>query len=120
MAFALGLCAAATGCDDGVIARSGAALACPPPLSATCPGPVPSFAATIVPILDAACNGCHDPEVPGAPWPLRDYDDVQSWRALIRTDLLACSMPPRNSAVTISEVDRQQLLAWLACDTPDN
>jgi hypothetical protein len=83
---------------------------------------VPSFAATIVPILDASCNGCHNPYVPGAPWPLHDYDDVQDWRGIILPDLLACSMPPRNdnSGVILSEVDRQQLLTWLACDSPNN
>lgn len=83
---------------------------------------MPSFAATIVPILDASCNSCHDPDLPGAPWPLRDYDDVAAWRDLILPDLLACSMPPRNSdsGVALSEVDRQQLLTWLACGSPDN
>lgn len=112
----MGLFAAGAGCDDGALAP-----ACPPPLSTVCPGgPVPSFAATIVPILDTSCNGCHNPYVPGAPWPLHDYDDVQAWRDLIVPDLLACSMPPPGSGITLSEVDRQQILTWSVCDTPDN
>jgi hypothetical protein len=97
-----------------------AGVACPPPLATVCPDPPPSFAATIVPILDASCNTCHDPNVPGAPWPLHDYGDVLAWRGVIIPVLLDCSMPPEDSGVSISEVDRQQILTWLACDAPDN
>jgi cytochrome c5 len=120
--IAFGLCAVAAGCDDGAMARAAVASACPPPLNTVCPADAPSFAATVVPILDAACNGCHDAALPGAPWPLHDHGDVQAWSDLISADLLDCSMPPskNDSGTTLSEVDRQQLLTWIACDSPNN
>jgi cytochrome c5 len=118
--IAFGLCAVAAGCDDGAMARPAVPSACPAPRSTVCPADAPSFATTVVPILDAACNGCHDAALPDAPWPLHDYGDVQAWRDLITPDLLDCSMPPPDSGTTLSEVDRQQLLTWITCGSPNN
>jgi hypothetical protein len=108
------------GADAGPVDYPAVAMACPPPVATVCPELVPSFAATIVPILDASCNTCHAADVPDAPWPLHDLGDVQAWRDLIIPDLLDCSMPPPGGGVTLSEVDRQQILTWIVCGTPDN
>ena len=95
-------------------------VACPPPLSTVCPTPPPSYANDIVPILDARCNGCHDPAIPDGPWPLHDYQDVIDWKGVVVDSLLNCTMPPADGPTTLPEVERQRLFAWVACDTPNN
>jgi hypothetical protein len=94
--------------------------ACPPPRSTTCLTPQPSFARDIVPILDARCNDCHDPTNPDGPWPLHDYQDVVDWKGIVVDSLLNCTMPPPDGPTSLPEEARQRLLAWVACDTPNN
>jgi len=91
---------------------------CPPPSSEVCVGPAPSFANTILPILNRSCNTCHDPNVPGGPWPLNDYADVMAWSLAIADDLVTCEMPPPDGGTTLTESDRQLLFAWLNCGAP--
>ena len=114
---------ASEGLDSSVGAGAnadGGVGACPPPLSTVCAAPPPSYANDIVPILDARCNGCHDPAIPDGPWPLHDYQDVIDWKGVVVDSLLNCAMPPADSPTTLPEVERQRLFAWVACDTPNN
>jgi hypothetical protein len=101
--------------DDGTVAA-----ACPPPASTTCIDPAPSFANDIAPILDSRCNNCHDPNVPEAPWPLIDYGDVFAWSISIGGDVATCAMPPAGSGTVLPEPERQKILAWIVCGSPDN
>jgi hypothetical protein len=95
-------------------------VTCLPPRSTVCVSPAPSFAADVVPILDARCNGCHDPALPAGPWPLHDYQDVVDWRGVVVESLLNCTMPPPEAGPPLPEDERQRLFAWVACGTPDN
>lgn len=113
--------AAAVGGMGGSTPDPGAAAAsCPPPATLICPASAPSFATDIVPILDRACNTCHDPSLPQQLWPLHDYVDVSAWKSLIISDLEACTMPPPDQGVTLPEPDRQLIFAWLVCGNPNN
>ena len=103
-----------------VSAAGDVAAACPDPESTTCIDPAPSFVSDIVPILDSRCNNCHDADLPEAPWPLHDYGDVLAWSTSIGGDLATCSMPPAGSATTLPEAERQKILAWIVCGSPDN
>lgn len=97
-----------------------ATVTCPPPLSTVCAAPAPSFAWEVVPILDARCNGCHDPALPNGPWPFHDYQDVLDWKGVFVDSLVNCTMPPADGGVALPEDERQRLFAWIACGAPDN
>lgn len=106
--------------DDATSDAGDAGAPCLPPTSMVCLEPSPSFANDIVPILDTRCNTCHDGNIPDGPWPLHDLGDVLEWKGLVIESLLDCTMPPPDSGTTLPEVERQRLLAWIACGTPDN
>ncbi|APR81745.1 Hypothetical protein A7982_07094 [Minicystis rosea] len=82
----------------------------------SCPDPAPTYA-DVMPILTLKCQPCHS-GVPNGPWPLTDYDHVADWQNEIRTELLACSMPPLDGGVTITDEERMLLLTWVRCGVP--
>ena len=98
----------------------GATIACTPPASTICAQPAPSFAAGSSPVVDRSCNTCHADDNPDGIWPLHAWADVAAWQQLIISDLVNCTMPPPDSGTPFSESERQQLFAWLACNSPDN
>jgi len=112
--------AAAGGAGGASVDPSATAFGCPPPATLICPTPAPGFAADVLPILDRACNTCHDPALPGDLWPLHEYTDVFAWKSLIIPDLEDCSMPPPDAPAPLPETDRQLIFAWLVCGSPDN
>lgn len=52
-----------------------------------------SYAADVVPILSAKCQGCHRQGGIG-PWPMDSYERVKTWSPRIRAVLLTGRMPP--------------------------
>lgn len=82
-----------------------------------CPDPAPRYA-DVAPIFSERCASCHTGVADG-PWPLDTYDRVADWAAVVRDELLSCSMPPDDSGVTMSPEERNQILVWLQCGNPD-
>jgi hypothetical protein len=136
----LALCAAVAGCsssapaaptsgEGGALASDGTeassddagasssvceVLDAPPP----CVDPAPSFANDIFPMLNRDCNGtCH--MAGGVAWPLTDYQDVSDWSLLIQIQLQQCEMPPTDAGA-LPPGDRDSLLNWIACGSPNN
>lgn len=78
-----------------------------------CPSPEVTYA-DVAPIFDAQCAGCHTGQA-DEPWSLQDYEDVATWKELVRADVLDCSMPPRDSGTHISDEERRRILEWVRC-----
>src|SRR4051812_10691124 len=56
-------------------------------------GASPSFYKDVLPILQARCQNCHNPDEIG-PMPLLSYQDVRPWAAAIREAVKLRKMPP--------------------------
>jgi len=104
--------------DGTASVSSSAALMCTAIDASVCAMPTPSYASDIAPLLDRECNDtCHAPGV--GPWPLTSYSDVVAWAISIRSDVEGCKMPPPDAG-SLEDVDRENVLNWLACGAPDN
>ena len=69
----------------------GAPLALPP--AAIAAGPPPTFSRDVAPILQAKCQGCHQPNSI-APMSLLTYQDARPWARSIRERVSTRQMPP--------------------------
>jgi cytochrome c5 len=105
--------------DASADQSASAPATCPTNVSDACPAAQPSYAADVVPILNAKCNGCHTGG-DGSPWPLTNHEDVVHWRAFILKDLAGCTMPPPTSTVRLTEAEQSTLVTWLVCGAPEN
>jgi uncharacterized membrane protein len=94
---------------------------CPNQSSPTCPAVVPDFATEVQPIFQAVCVTCHSPGGQEASVPLTSYAEITNprFKTTAFSNVLGCVMPPANAPMALSESDRQVLLAWFACGTPD-
>lgn len=111
--------AACGGSDDGADLREETPPdpVCDVTAPTECPAPAPVYA-DVQPIFQGKCVSCHFSASEG-PWPLNSYRHVADWWDVIRDDLLACSMPPRDSNVTLSDEERQLILTWIRCGYPE-
>lgn len=85
-----------------------------------CPDGGPTYA-DVAPIIEQRCAvPCHSPEAAaaGGAWSLHDYRHVADWRDTIRTNLLACTMPPRDAGLSIPADESMLILTWIRCDLP--
>jgi hypothetical protein len=96
----------------------GAGGECPNDLPASCPTPIPSYKDEIAKIFADDCVVCHSPAGTGANNPLVTYAQVQVLESANLDQVYACRMPPAGYAFTLA--DREALLAWLVCGSPDN
>lgn len=81
-----------------------------------CPTPMPTYA-TVAPIFKERCVVCHSPNWSG-PWPLDSYRHVADWKEDVRSNLLACTMPPPDSGVRMTRDERLTILTWIRCNMP--
>ena len=82
-----------------------------------CPDP-PTRYVDVAPIFEQRCvNTCHSPRWNG-PWPLDAYEHVADWQDTIRTELLGCTMPPRDAGVPITLEEQTAILTWIRCGIP--
>lgn len=116
VASILAACALALACasDDP---REPTEPVCSVKNSEDCPSPAPTYA-DVAPLLDERCNTCHADSSTG-PWPLTSYQNVVDWWDLVRRDTLDCSMPPRDSGLTLTHDESKLILDWIACDLPE-
>ena len=113
IAIALAAALAVPACSSGPPADS----ACPNVRPASCPSAVPSYKAEVEPIL-RSCTFCHSP-TGIAGHSETTYADVYAQRGSINDQVNGCNMPPSN-ATPLTTAERSTLLAWLACDAPNN
>lgn len=119
LTFAGGACSGGGG-DQPADAGPGDAtsVACTVTAPTECIEPAPVFS-DIQPILEKRCLSCHYGD-PDGPWPLTDYEHVASWFAEVRTQMLACSMPPPDAGIQMTNAEREKILMWIRCGHHEN
>jgi hypothetical protein len=102
------------------------AAACPMPPSRACPSPPaapPSYKTDVRPILEAYCAPCHFPGGTAvASSPSNDYTTYATGRGKYSAFpgvLLQCLMP-LNDAGALPLADKQTLVEWASCGSPNN
>jgi hypothetical protein len=98
--------------DAGAVADAGA-LICTVQPPTLCPDPPPHYA-DVQPIFQSRCVDCHN-GMPGGPWPLLQYSHVADWQDVVRAHLLACTMPPPDAGVPMTDDERTAILTWILC-----
>jgi mono/diheme cytochrome c family protein len=92
----------------------------------TGPGPVPTFAKDVAPLLYKNCVSCHRPGEMG-PMSLVTYQDARPWARSIRDRVVARSMPPWfadphygtfSNDPTLSQKDIHTIVAWVGGGAP--
>lgn len=78
-----------------------------------CPEPPPHYP-DVQPIIQRDCVPCHQ-GLPGGNWPLLQYSHVADWQDVIRAHLLACTMPPPDAGVPMTDEERTAILTWILC-----
>jgi hypothetical protein len=94
----------------------------PPPPTLVCPeAGAPSFEGDVLPIFKNICNNCHAPGQVEANKPLTNYQQIYGRRGAVFTQVFEnCYMPPSIATVKLTDDERQMLLDWYACGTPDS
>ena len=98
---------------DAGTSEDAAAAVCTPVPPIACPDPPPHFA-DVDPIIQNRCAACHNDQ-PDAAWPLQTYEEVAQWADVVKGDLLRCTMPPADGGISMTEDERQAVLAWTSC-----
>jgi hypothetical protein len=109
---------AVLGCHSEPEAASHAS--CPPAPSACTEAP--SYKQTVASIFETSCVPCHSPNGVEADRPLGTYHDVFAVEPTAFHQVANCLMPPADagSVASLSETDRETLLAWFTCGAPNN
>lgn len=114
-ALALAACTPGDGQDGGPDGNL-PPLVCEVEAPTECPDP-PLTYADVEPIIERRCVECHDGVPPE--WPLTSYRHVADWNVEIRTEMLRCTMPPRESGLEMPTEEREQILTWILCGFPE-
>jgi hypothetical protein len=104
-------CVAGCNSDDGP--RD--AGSCPSDVPDACVQPAPTWAA-VLPIIQARCGSCHKEDA--GQWPLNEYQYVIDWEPSFVGDIVACTMPPADAGIELTQDERTTLLNWIACGAP--
>ena len=83
-----------------------------------CPTPVPHYNDVAAIVEQRCATPCHSGIIDG-PWPLTDYEHVADWADIVRAEVLACTMPPADSGVAITDEERLAILTWIRCGFPE-
>ena len=108
-----GGCGSSSLTPDGGTTTDTAPLVCTVKAPTVCPDPPPHYP-DVQPIINRLCVPCHA-GLPGGNWPLLQYEHVASWQDLIRAHMLACSMPPPDAGVVMTNDEREAILTWILC-----
>jgi uncharacterized membrane protein len=87
--------------------------------SSSCPSLEPSYG-DVAPIIQERCAPCHSPTGVEPNRPYQTYADVKMFAIDILTQIRGCPplMPPAG-ATPLTEDERNTLLGWLYCGTPE-
>lgn len=106
------------GCFDTPGNDVDAGVTCSKVLPTDC-GAVPSYQTTIAPLVGSACLPCH---APGgvADLDLTTYQNIEQIESTVLTEVYGCLMPPADAGTTLTPSERNELLTWLVCQSPEN
>jgi hypothetical protein len=85
-----------------------------------CTGPAKSFAADVMPIIQASCSfdsDCHGSGSSSGPGSLITYSQISNARLDIRSAVLSGNMP-KNGSLTASE--KTAIICWIDNNAPNN
>lgn len=94
-------------------------LQCPNDLPASCPAAMPSYQNDVMQIVQRGCVGCHSATGVEYNRPLDTYSALYAQRQGVLTQIYGCRMPPAG-APPLTSAERQQILTWLVCKSPNN
>ena len=92
---------------------------CTGSVGTTCPPSPPSYATDVSPLLYSYCTSCHQPSGSQSGKPLDTYSSVSSLASKVESKVSDCSMPPSSNPQP-SAAERDVILAWIACGSPNN
>lgn len=88
---------------------------CPLTPPSSCSSPAPHYA-DVDAIIKNRCFTCHDGT--GEQWGLDSYEHVADWFNEIRAQMIACTMPPLDSGITMPSSERMEIVRWIRCGYP--
>lgn len=94
-------------------------LQCPNDLPPSCPAAVPSYQNEVMQIVQRGCVSCHSATGVEPNRPLDTYSSLYAQRQGVLTQIYGCRMPPAG-APPLTPAERQQILTWLVCKSPNN
>ncbi len=82
----------------------------------------PSFSATVEPLVQRTCAGCHGPGGVAADRDLTTYANVAQLEVTELVQLYSCQMPPADAGpdAMLSLPEREAMMQWFICGYPDN
>ena len=96
--------------------------ACPSDKPSACSSPMPSYSDSVERLLQTRCSPCHFPGgLADGNFDFSSYENVFAVRTPVLAEITGCAMPPATSSSgPLTTTERATLLAWLACDAPNN
>jgi uncharacterized membrane protein len=87
----------------------------------TCLSPAPTYAADVVPIIQARCVVCHMPggQEPGMPFQTYAQLSGSDTTSTIRFELDLCAMPPAGQP-QLTDAERATIIDWIVCGAPND
>jgi hypothetical protein len=83
---------------------------------------IPSYATDIAPLITHGCLPCHAAGGTASDRDLTTYANVERIESTVLSQVYACLMPPADAGANamITQQERNDLLQWLVCNSPDN
>jgi hypothetical protein len=107
----------------GLVVEAGAAsVPCSATLPQSCAG-LPSYSTIVAPIFARSCvPDCHESGGTSSDRDLTSYAHVSALGISVLTPLVNCVMPPSDAGADaqITSIERQELVQWVGCGSPDN
>jgi hypothetical protein len=112
------------GCSSLVACAPAAARESCPTIASDCPVPPPSWKTDVQPLIQTYCIMCHSPGGTGiSSADLTTYANVYAHRAAVLHQVFTCLMPKADASPPppmLSQAQRETIVAWTACNAPDN
>jgi hypothetical protein len=101
--------------------EAGSVIACAKVLPTGCTNP-PSYQTAIAPLIDSVCLPCHAAGGTASDRDLTTYANVEQIESTVLSQVYACLMPPPDGGAdaAITPTERNELLKWLVCGSPNN
>jgi hypothetical protein len=106
---------------DAAGGTAGGTVGCVTEAPTACPNPPVNYS-DVAPIFQKRCvDACHNDRTPdpnnlNTPiWGFTDFEHVVTWKATIRAEVFACSMPPPDAGIPVTIEERRAILEFLRC-----
>ncbi len=107
----------------GALAAEDAAtsVSCAASIPKSCPS-APSYASDIAPLVTRTCNTCHAANGTASDRDLTTYKNLTKLETTSLVQVADCLMPPSDAGADamLSQAEREELLQWFVCGSPNN